>query len=153
MATTSTRWPRISSAVFYDDAAAAIDWLCRAFGFEVRLKVEGEGGAIEHSELVFGDAVIMVGSAAGERPRPERAFCASPRSTGGLNTQAMCVRMDDVDAACERARAAGGVIEVEAATQDYGEEYDSHRTCLVVDPEGHRWWLMQVMRESRPSGE
>ena len=44
-------WPRISSAVFYDDAGKAIDWLCRAFGFEVQLKIEGEGGRIEHSEL------------------------------------------------------------------------------------------------------
>ena len=53
---TPADWPRISSSVFYDDAGAAIDWLCRAFGFEVRLKVEGEGGRIEHSELVFGKA-------------------------------------------------------------------------------------------------
>src|SRR5688572_76561 len=44
-------WPRISGAVFYDEPARAIDWLCAAFGFEVRLKVEGEGGRIEHSEL------------------------------------------------------------------------------------------------------
>jgi uncharacterized glyoxalase superfamily protein PhnB len=58
-------WPRISSAVFYDDPAAAIEWLCRAFDFEVRLKVEGEGGTIEHSELVFGDGLIMVGGAGG----------------------------------------------------------------------------------------
>ncbi len=34
-------WPRISSSVVYQDAAAAIDWLCDAFGFEIRLKVEG----------------------------------------------------------------------------------------------------------------
>ena len=32
-------WPRISSSVFYDDAAAAIAWLVRVFGFEVQLKV------------------------------------------------------------------------------------------------------------------
>ena len=43
MKPTPKGWPRISSAVFYDDAAAAIDWLCRVFDFEVRLKVEGEG--------------------------------------------------------------------------------------------------------------
>ncbi len=41
-----------------------IDWLCDAFGFELRLKVEGEGGSIEHSEITFGDAVVMV---SGER--------------------------------------------------------------------------------------
>src|SRR5690606_37481574 len=63
-------WPRISSAVFYDDAARAIDWLCAAFGFEVRLKVEGDGGRIEHSELTFGDGLIMVGSTGGRSGRP-----------------------------------------------------------------------------------
>jgi len=39
MKKTPLGWPRISVAVFYDDALAAIDWLCRAFEFEVRLKV------------------------------------------------------------------------------------------------------------------
>ena len=29
-------WPRISSSLFYDDAATAIDWLVRTFGFEVQ---------------------------------------------------------------------------------------------------------------------
>ena len=28
-------YPRISSSLSYEDAAKAIDWLCRAFGFEV----------------------------------------------------------------------------------------------------------------------
>jgi uncharacterized glyoxalase superfamily protein PhnB len=41
MKPTPTGWPRISSGVFYKDAAGMIDWLCDAFGFEVRLKVEG----------------------------------------------------------------------------------------------------------------
>ena len=31
---TPAGWPRISSALFYDDAGAAIDWLCKAFGFD-----------------------------------------------------------------------------------------------------------------------
>jgi uncharacterized glyoxalase superfamily protein PhnB len=91
------RWPRISSAVFYEDAAKAIDWLCRAFGFEVRLKVEGEGGRIEHSELIFGEGLIMVGTAGGKSGRPERSFCVSPRSVGGANTQSLCRRGDDGD--------------------------------------------------------
>ena len=56
-------WPRIASAVFYEDAAAAIDWLCRAFGFEVQLKVENKRGQIAHSQLVLGGGLIMVGQA------------------------------------------------------------------------------------------
>jgi uncharacterized glyoxalase superfamily protein PhnB len=60
MKNTPEGWPRLSSALYYRDAAAAIDWLQRAFGFEVRLRVEGDQGRIEHSELTFGEAVVMV---------------------------------------------------------------------------------------------
>ena len=55
MKPTPPGWPRISAALFYADPVAAIDWLCRAFGFEVRMKVEGPNGTIEHSELEYGD--------------------------------------------------------------------------------------------------
>jgi uncharacterized glyoxalase superfamily protein PhnB len=141
-------WPRIVSSVFYDDARAAIDWLCRAFGFEARLVVEGEGGRIEHSQLAFGDGLITVGQAGAKSDGSRRAFRASPRATGGANTQSMCLRVDDVDAACERARSAGAIIASEPETTDYGEEYWADRACEVVDLEGHRWWLLQRMREA-----
>ena len=141
-------WPRISSAVFYAEPAAAIDWLCRAFGFEVRLKVEGDGGRIEHSELVFGDGLIMVGGAGDSGRRPDEPF-RSPRSMDGANTQSLCVCVDDVDAHCQRARAAGARIVHEPATQDYGDEYWSDRTYMAMDPEGHRWWFMQRVRDQK----
>jgi len=140
-------WPRISAAVFYDDPAAAIDWLCRAFGFEVRLKVEGEGGTIEHSELVFGEGLIMVGGAGADRP--EHKLMVSPRSTGGGNTQNLCVCVDDVDAHYARARAAGAQIFREPENSDYGEEYASDRTYGATDPEGHQWFFMQRLRDGK----
>lgn len=143
-------WPRISSAVFYDDAAKAIDWLCAAFGFDVRLKIEGEGGRVEHSELTFGDGLIMVGSTGGKSERPVPLPCKSPRSVGGANTQALCVCVDDVDSHCEKARAAGAKIVEEPATQDYGEEYPSDRSYRAEDPEGHQWWFTQRIRDPRP---
>jgi uncharacterized glyoxalase superfamily protein PhnB len=140
-------WPRVSSALFYDDAAAAIDWLCRVFGFEVRLKVEGEGGRIEHSELTFGgDGLIMVGSSGGERRQPPMP-CRSPRSVGGANTQSLCVYLEDVDAHCARARAAGARILEEPKTSDYGDEYWADRGYRVEDLEGHHWWFVQRVRE------
>jgi uncharacterized glyoxalase superfamily protein PhnB len=142
-------WPRISSAVFYDDAGAAIDWLCKAFGFEVRLKIEGEGGRIEHSELTFGEGLISVGSAGGKSSRAVPLPTASPRSTGGINTQCMAVFVDDVDAHAERAKAAGGTIVEPPTTTDYGPEYWVDRTYRVVDLEGHHWWFMQRMSEPK----
>jgi uncharacterized glyoxalase superfamily protein PhnB len=145
-----TGWPRISSALFYDDAARAIEWLERAFGFETRLRIEGEGGRIEHSELTLGDGLIMVGSAGGTSGLPVPLPCRSPQAVDGANTQFLCVRVDDTDAHCARARAAGARIVEEPVTKDYGAEYDSHRTYRAVDPEGHYWCFMQVVREARP---
>jgi uncharacterized glyoxalase superfamily protein PhnB len=103
MKPTPKGWPRISSAVFYDDAAKAIDWLVKAFGFSVRLKVEGEGGTIEHSELTYGEGMVMV-SQSGRRPHYR-----IPRAAGG-NTQSMMVYVDDVDAHFTRAREAAAKI-------------------------------------------
>ncbi len=147
---TPKEWPRISSALFYEDASKAIDFLCNAFGFEARLKIEGEGGRIEHSELTFGDGVIMVASI---DDKAERGHAKSPRTLGGANTQSLCVYVDDVDAHCARARAAGATIVAEPVTNDYGEEHGAHRTCQVVDPEGHHWWFMHVMRGPKRSAE
>ena len=144
-------WPRISAALFYDDAAKAIEWLCTAFGFEVRLKVEGEGGRIEHSALTFGELVIMVASAGGKSPRPQALPCKSPRMLGGANTQMLSVWVDTIDEHCERARTAGAKIIEEPATQDYGEEHPSYRTYRAEDPEGHQWSFMQHVRDARVS--
>jgi uncharacterized glyoxalase superfamily protein PhnB len=127
----------------YEDAAAAIDWLCRAFGFEVRLKVEGDGGRIEHSELVFGDGVVMVSD---ETKREKFPYMHAPKSVGGANTQSMMVYVDDVEAHCKRARAAGGVIAKEPETHDYGGEYWADRSYECIDVGGHHWWFCQRMR-------
>lgn len=143
MKPTPAGWPRISSSLYYQDAVSAIDWLCKAFGFEVRFKLE-EGGRIVHSELTFGEGLIMVGSAGD--PRPDTGHRKSPREVGGANTQNMFAYVDDVDAHCERARAAGATIVSEPKTTDHGEEYWADRTYEVEDLEGHRWWFGQRMR-------
>ena len=139
-------WPRISSSVFYDDAAKAIDWLCKAFEFEVILKVENDDGRIEHSELRYGDGLIMVGQA--ERDG-ERSWAKSPRSLGGANTQSLFAYVDDVEAHCARARASGAKILSEPKTSDYGEDYWTDRSYQAEDPEGHRWWFAQRLRNPR----
>jgi uncharacterized glyoxalase superfamily protein PhnB len=143
----------MSSSIFYDDPAAAIDWLVRAFGFEVRLKVEGDGGTIVHSELTFGEALVMVGGTGPVAPGREsyQRHHISPRSVGGGNTQSLCFHIDDVDAHCARARAAGALIFREPNTEDYGDEYWADRSYGATDPEGHHWWFMQRVRDPRPS--
>jgi uncharacterized glyoxalase superfamily protein PhnB len=121
--------------VFYDDAPAALDWLCAAFGFELRLRVDGADGSVEHSELEYGGAVIMVGS-------PLRPEYRSPRAAGG-NTQCVFVYVDDVDAHYARAVAHGAQPLRPLATTDYGEGYWADRGYGCLDPEGHAWYFAQ----------
>jgi uncharacterized glyoxalase superfamily protein PhnB len=147
-------WPRLSCAVFYDDPAKAIDWLCRAFGFEVRLKVEGDDGAIVHSELIFGEGLVMVAGAGRKDPDKEawQGKYVSPRSIEGRNTQSICMFVDDADAHCTRARAAGAQVIREPRTEDYGDDYWSDRTYGALDLEGHLWWFMQRLRGPASDG-
>jgi uncharacterized glyoxalase superfamily protein PhnB len=144
MKATPKGWPRLSVSVYYQDATAALDWLCRAFGFELQLKVEGDGGKIVHSELKYGEALIMVGEEGGKEPW--QAMQRSPKSVGGSVTASACLFVDDVDAHHAQAVAAGGQVTREPITNDYGDDYWTDRSYGVLDPEGHLWWFMQRIR-------
>jgi uncharacterized glyoxalase superfamily protein PhnB len=139
-------WPRLSSAVVYQDAATAIDWLCAAFGFEIRLKIEGSNGRIEHSELTYGEGLIMVAQEALQAERPWKRVLRSPKSLNGDTTQSIMMFVDDAEAHCAHARAHGARIVEEPATHDYGADYWADRSYGAVDPEGHLWWITQRLR-------
>ncbi len=146
MKPTPPDWPRIASGLYYREAAKAIDWLCEAFGFSLRLKVEGEGGRIVHSELEYGEGLVMVGQEepADASPRFGRRML-SPLSAGG-NTQGLMLYVDDVDAHCAHARAKGATIVSEPSVHDYGEDYWADRSYGAMDFEGHVWWFSQRLR-------
>jgi uncharacterized glyoxalase superfamily protein PhnB len=146
MKPTPKDWPRMSSSIVYQDAAAAIDWLCDAFGFAVRLKVEGDQGQIEHSELTYGEGLIMVAQETPQSPRPWKSTMRSPKSLGGAATQSIMFFVDDAEAHCAHARARGARIVEELATHDYGADYWSDRSYGALDPEGHVWWITQRLR-------
>ena len=152
MKKTPKGWPRITPSLYYDNPNAGIEWLCRAFGFEVRLKIDGENGRVEHSELSFGDdGLISVGTASPENPDWKKNY-TSPQRTGG-NTQGLAVFVDDVDAHYAKAKAEGAVIFRELKTDDYGDDYWADRTYGALDCEKHQWFFMQRVRDAAPRGE
>lgn len=116
-------------SLIYDDAKGMIDWLCRAFGFQQRLVVPGTEDRIEHSELTYRAAVIMVSS-----PRPEMGF-VSPRNAGGV-FQALSIRVEDPDNHYRQAIAAGATLIRDIKDEEYGS-----RGYMVKDPEGHVWYF------------
>jgi uncharacterized glyoxalase superfamily protein PhnB len=118
-------------AVRYDDAAAAIAWLCEAFGFEKHLVVPGEDGTSAHAQLVFGNGMVMLGSA---RAGGFDDLQKPPSALGGAVSQSPYIIVGDADEHYARAVAAGAEIVIEIRDEDYGGRGYSCR-----DPEGHVW--------------
>ncbi|MDM4766518.1 VOC family protein [Pelomonas sp. SE-A7] len=146
MKPTPADWPRLSSSLFYENANEAIAWLMEAFGFELRIKVDAEDGSVLHSELTYGEAVIMVSEGGAERAARFGTPLHSPKVLGGANTQSVMLYVDDVDAHCERARSCGATITAEPVLCDYGPEYWADRSYGALDCDGHLWWFSQRIR-------
>src|SRR5574339_636158 len=119
--------PSVVPALFYKDTKAALDFLQKAFGFELEMLIEDENGVLQHSQLRFGDGIVMVGSEWSEHHK-------SPASLSDVNTQTihLYLRGASVDDHCRRAEAAGATVIARPAEQFYGD-----RTYRVRDPEGH----------------
>ncbi len=120
----------------YDDAPAAITWLCEAFGFEEGFRYDMPDGQVGHAELGLGGQVFNLASTW------RAAGMASPRDLPGRHGQILCT-VDDVDAHYERARAAGATIAAVPVDQDYGA-----RNYRAVDLEGHRWIFQGPMPDA-----
>ena len=138
--------PIFTSSVHYRDPKAALAWLERAFGFEITMAIDGppEASDMCHYEMsVGGRGRIMIGGQWEESVK-------SPASLGGANTQVVHVMLEgDLDAHCQRARAAGAQIIAEPSEQFYGD-----RTYRVADLEGHRWTFAVHVRDvSRAEAE
>ena len=133
------RRQRIVPALSYDDAPAMIEFLCRAFGFVERFRLDMPDGSIGHASLVSGEDELTLASA-----YPEGGL-GGPSGLPHLHASVM-VYVDDVDAHYERALAEGATILQEPEDQFYGD-----RVYRAADPEGGRWWFHQEL--SRVSGE
>ena len=75
--------------IWYDKPREAIAWLEKALGFDAQMIVAGAGEEVIHSELTFGDGVIYVVG-----PSFVGHSGASPRQTGGRNTQSVHLNLD-----------------------------------------------------------
>lgn len=121
--------PNIVPSLRYVDAPAAIEWLCRVFGFERHLVVPGEDGSIRHAQLTLAGGMIILCST---RPG-EDELVGSPRVLGGIS-HGIYVLIPEIDAHYQRVRAAGAEIVMEIADQHYGG-----RLYTARDPEGYVW--------------
>lgn len=122
----------VTPVLFYPDVRAAVAWLESAFGFEERVRI-GEG---HRAQMRVGDdGAMVIAEAHDEQVAP----------VAGSVTHVIKVRVPDVDAAFARARDAGAQVLQEPTTHMYGD-----RAAVVEDLAGHRWELVQVVRDVPP---
>ncbi|HEY3070238.1 MAG TPA: VOC family protein [Gaiellaceae bacterium] len=131
--------------ISYENVGAAADWLGEAFGFQERgERYTDPDGTVTHAELALDGAVVMLGWPGPDYRSPAshveeceqaRKWLEPPNVVDGV-----LIYVADVDAHCERARAAGATILREPKDEPYGRLYNAS------DLEGHRWMFMQAPR-------
>jgi uncharacterized glyoxalase superfamily protein PhnB len=117
--------------LIYPDVREAVAWLSSAFGFVERVRI----GEDHRSQLSFGDGAVIVADVRNER-RPPRP---------GEVTHSVLVRVDHLDAHCERARSHGARILMEPTQFEYGE-----RQYAAEDPAGHQWTFSETTDDVAP---
>lgn len=120
-----TGYPTVCPYLFYKDGPAALRFLVEAFGARVRHEPDPE--TFGHAEVEIGTGgVVMLGN--------------PPEVDQGTHWGGVHVYVDDVDAHCAQARAAGAKIVSQPEDRPYGD-----RIYETVDTEGHTWWFAQPL--------
>ena len=110
-------YTRIVPYLLYEDTAAALDWLAKAFGFRERFR-HPVGGRIDHAEMEFAGGLIMLATPGTDHRSPRRL---------GQATVVIHVYVDDVRAHFERAKAAGATIDVSRRRSHTGQSSTRQR--------------------------
>jgi uncharacterized glyoxalase superfamily protein PhnB len=135
---------RIVPFIGYEDAAAAIEWLERAFGFaENRSARYEEDGTITHAQLDLNGATIYLSTPpdyASPRRLREESELARRAYDNPWVIDGHSVEVDDLEAHYSRAVAAGATILREPEEPGIG-----YRIYSAEDLEGHRWMFGQKL--------
>ncbi len=122
---------QVIPVLIYPDVREAVDWLGAAFGFFERVQI----GEDHRSQISFGDGDVIIGDVRGDR-RPPRQ---------GEVTASVMVRVEDVHAHYEQAKAHGATIVMEPRDFEYGE-----RQYTADDPAGHQWTFSESIADTAP---
>jgi len=123
----SVQFAGIVPYLFFDDAASAMDWYARVFGFEDIGRWKNDAGRIQNGEMRVGNTELWLDG--GGKQLFTREGDDRPQWVG--------VWVDDVDAMYEQISAAG--VEAEPpVTREFGVQM-----LTVPDPFGYLWGFMR----------
>lgn len=126
--------PSVAPSLFYDDVDRAARFLETAFGFTRVFEIPEAGGGLAHAQLTLGPGKVMLGKAG-----PWLCRFSSPANLDALHA-GVYVYVEDVDAHCDQARAAGARILVEPADMPWGD-----RMYSTLDHEGQFWMFARQL--------
>jgi len=112
------------------DGLSLLEFVKQAFGAEETMRAVMPTGV--HAEVQMGDSSLMMGGGI-----PGKKF------PGTLQPNALHVYVEDCDAVCAKALAAGATLIDELRDQEYGE-----RSASVKDPAGNYWYIATAKGES-----
>ena len=122
------------------NARAAITFYSAAFGARQKLLIEEQDGRIGHATLGIGPAEIYL---ADEHPEFENVV--GPETLGGTSVT-LDLEVDDVDAAVERAVAAGAIL-----IRPPDHPASGVQAGKVRDPFGHVWLITRIIDDPEDS--
>jgi uncharacterized glyoxalase superfamily protein PhnB len=127
----------------YEDAVAAIDWLCAAFGAVENAEARSTDaeGTVNHAELDLEGSTIFLstpGGYVGSRKHRESCELERQMHDNPWVIDGLFVEVDDVEAHHARAAEAGATILRQPEEPGVG-----FRIYTAEDPEGHRWMFGQ----------
>lgn len=131
MSENDTHRTSVVPGMAYRNAPAAIEWLCKVFGFEKHAVYPGPDNTIMHAELTLGDGMIMLGSVTSNS---QKQLMKQPDEIGGAETRSENLIVPDADAIYARAKAASAEIVFDIEDKPYGG-----RGFTCRDLEGRLW--------------
>jgi uncharacterized glyoxalase superfamily protein PhnB len=136
---TSTQ--QIIPMLSYEDGVAAMEWLCKVFGFTEINRMTNPEGRLAHGEIAMGDSLVMLAEPTPDYQSPkhhvENCAIAAKAYTVPYIINGVLVYVDDVKAHFTHAKLAGAIILSELEEGYPGTRY------RATDLEGQRWMFME----------
>lgn len=134
--------PGVIPMLSYRDGPAAIDWLARVFGFEVRERWLDQDGHLTHGEMSTGHGLVMLATPSPryEGPALHRTHCPAAAAWSAVPwvVDGVLVHVDDVAAHRDRAEREGAPL-----LSGIEDGPGGSRLYRTEDVEGHRWMFLQ----------